>query len=363
MATFLKVSTAVNIKMGPFLDEDDGKTVEGSLTITQPDVRLSKNGGDFAQKNAAQTLTHNEKGWYTVALNDTDTNTLGILLVHIHETPGALPVWREFNVVTANVWDALFAGTGVGIRANVSGWLGEVPTTPGTAGVPNVDLARIVNAAVSASTAQLGVNAVNIGGTAQTGANLAAIIGALTDAAATASDPGTTTTLMSFVKQLINILVGAAGVTSYPAESAPGNAVSLAEVISAIHADVTGLAGVTNAQIADQVWDEAAGDHVGGGSMGEEMASHATVAEVNAEVVDALNVDTYAEPGQGLPPATASLVAKLNYLYKAWRNRITLNKSTGQYSLFNDDATTVDQKATISDDATTFDKGEIASGP
>lgn len=84
-------------------------------------------------------------------------------------------------------------------------------------------------------------------------------------------------------------------------------------------------------------------------------------ASVNAEVVDALNTDTYAEPGQATPAATASLAAKIGYLYKAWRNRKTQTATT--YSLFNDDATTVDQKATVSDNGTTFDSGEIATGP
>src|SRR3990167_8533456 len=84
-------------------------------------------------------------------------------------------------------------------------------------------------------------------------------------------------------------------------------------------------------------------------------------ASVNTEVVDALNVDIYAEPGQGAPAATASLAVKLNYLYKAWRNRHT--QTATQYSLYGDDALTVDQKATVSDDATTFDRTEVATGP
>ena len=91
------------------------------------------------------------------------------------------------------------------------------------------------------------------------------------------------------------------------------------------------------------------------------VSSRATPTQVNAEVVDALNVDTYAEPGQGLPAATTTLVGKLGYLYKAWRNRST--QTATQYSLYNDDAVTVDQKSTVSDDATTFDRTEVASGP
>lgn len=86
-----------------------------------------------------------------------------------------------------------------------------------------------------------------------------------------------------------------------------------------------------------------------------------TAAAVNAEVVDALNTDTYAEPAQGTPGATITLAAKINYLYKAWRNKSTQTATT--YSLYNDDAATVDHKATVSDDATTATKGEVTTGP
>lgn len=89
--------------------------------------------------------------------------------------------------------------------------------------------------------------------------------------------------------------------------------------------------------------------------------NNVSAAQVNAEVVDALNTDTYAEPGQATPGATVSLAAKINYLYKAWRNRHTATAT--QYTLYNDDGTTVAQKAVLSDDATTFDRGEIETGP
>lgn len=116
MAQWLRQSTTTFVRLGPFLDEDDGKTVEGSLTITQPDVRLSKNGGAFAQKNAAQTLTHDENGYYGLTLDATDTGTLGRLKVHVHES-GALPVWHEFMVVPANVWDSFFGGAALVVSA------------------------------------------------------------------------------------------------------------------------------------------------------------------------------------------------------------------------------------------------------
>ncbi len=85
-----------------------------------------------------------------------------------------------------------------------------------------------------------------------------------------------------------------------------------------------------------------------------------SAAQVNAEVVDCLNVDTYAEPGQGAPGATISLAAKIGYIYKAWRNRHT--QTASEYALYADDATTKDHEATFSDDGTTADRGEVTTG-
>ena len=84
------------------------------------------------------------------------------------------------------------------------------------------------------------------------------------------------------------------------------------------------------------------------------------LASINAEVVDTLNTDTYAEAGQGNPPATASLVAKIGYLYKNWRNK--KEQTATEFSLYNDAGAVVDQKSTVSDDTTTATKGEIVTG-
>ena len=106
MGLFLKQSTAVDVIVGPFIDDGDGKTAETGLTITQAEVRLSKNGGNMAQKNEATALAHDELGYYDCNLNATDTNTLGRLQLMVHEG-GALPVYHEYMVVTANVYDTL----------------------------------------------------------------------------------------------------------------------------------------------------------------------------------------------------------------------------------------------------------------
>jgi hypothetical protein len=117
MAQWIKQSTASTIKLGPFLDDTDGKTPKTALTISQADIRISKNGGNFAQSNNTAGATHNENGYYSVPLDTTDTNTLGTFRVAVSKT-GALPVWQDFMVVPANVWDSMF-GASV-LNVNVS---------------------------------------------------------------------------------------------------------------------------------------------------------------------------------------------------------------------------------------------------
>ena len=126
MMQWLKQSTAANIQLGPFVDEDDGKTAETGLTIAQADIRLSKNGANIAQSNNAAGATHDELGYYVVPLDTTDTNTLGRLLLAVHES-GALPVWREFMVLPANEYDSLVLGTDA-LEVNVTEVEGADPT-------------------------------------------------------------------------------------------------------------------------------------------------------------------------------------------------------------------------------------------
>lgn len=73
-------------------------------------------------------------------------------------------------------------------------------------------------------------------------AALASVLGALADAAS-AGDPTASDTVIQYLKQIVNTLEGTAGIPTFPAEAAPANAVSMVEVLRAIHADVTGLNG------------------------------------------------------------------------------------------------------------------------
>jgi len=93
----LQNGSAATLKIGPFLDETDGKTPMISLSIVQADVRISKNDGDFTQKTDATIASHTENGYYDIPFNGSDINTEGTLLIAIHKI-GALPVWTEYKV-------------------------------------------------------------------------------------------------------------------------------------------------------------------------------------------------------------------------------------------------------------------------
>jgi hypothetical protein len=82
-----------------------------------------------------------------------------------------------------------------------------------------------------------------------------------------------------------------------------------------------------------------------------------SAAQVNAEVLDVLNVDTFAELSS-VPAATSSLRAKLTWLFMWARNKST--QTSTQRKLYLDDGTTVVGTEAVSDDGTTYTKGEVA---
>ena len=112
----LKQSTAVQICFGPFVNVSDGATLETGLAsdLDHPStgIMLSKNGGALAVRDAPVTATtYDAHGCYRVTLDGTDTATLGHLRVIYTDPSTCLAVWRDYMVVTANVYDALCSGT------------------------------------------------------------------------------------------------------------------------------------------------------------------------------------------------------------------------------------------------------------
>ena len=123
---FLKQSTSATIVMGPFVDSTDGFTPETALTINQANVRVSKNGGSFASKSNSTAASHLENGYYSVPIDTTDTGTLGRLTLVTSGVAGALPVWMEYNVVVANIYDSIIT-SGDYQEVDLVQWRGTQP--------------------------------------------------------------------------------------------------------------------------------------------------------------------------------------------------------------------------------------------
>jgi len=108
---FLRKATAVDILIGPFVDDADGKSAETGLTI---DVEVSKNGQALANKNDVTAPVHDAAGdidgYYNCELDATDTNTVGTLAVVCYSA-GALPCRFDFQVVDSIRYDDLFGST------------------------------------------------------------------------------------------------------------------------------------------------------------------------------------------------------------------------------------------------------------
>ncbi len=111
----LRQSTAVSVPVGPLVNSTTGAP-ETALTISQSDVRLKKNGGNWAQKNESSNSAHEEDGMYECALDTTDTDTLGQLELKVDES-GTLVHTRSYGVISQAHWDAKYASTPLPVNA------------------------------------------------------------------------------------------------------------------------------------------------------------------------------------------------------------------------------------------------------
>ena len=92
-----------------------------------------------------------------------------------------------------------------------------------------------------------------------------------------------------------------------------------------------------------------------------DIESSLVIAKSDLVVIEAILAAARGEPGQTNPPATSDLALKIDYLYKAWRNKKMQDATTGE--LYNDAGAVVDQKWTVADDGTDYTCGEVGTGP
>lgn len=184
----LAQSTAYTVVFKVFLSSDHVSAAT-SKTVA---ITISKAGGAFGNPNAgASNATEISGGWYKFVLDTTDTGTLGdlvlvgtatacdtadiVMMVVSATTGGATNLDASVNAIKTKTDSLTFTGANK-VDASVRDWVGDTIPARNVAGVPKVDLVDIAGADVSTTSAQIGVNAVNIGGTSQTGRDIGASV-------------------------------------------------------------------------------------------------------------------------------------------------------------------------------------------
>ena len=188
---FLRTNTAIRLTVGPFFDKTDGVTPETSLTVTSckltlmadianvPTLQLDANATASGGNNDMVHVTGDDAGFYDLELTATNLNFLGRAMLAITDAATHCPVFHEFMVLPAMVYDSIVLGTdsldtntthindvAASSVTTIAAVLGTTSAPTITSGRVNADLTHIATAAVSTSTAQLGVNVVNFGGSA-----------------------------------------------------------------------------------------------------------------------------------------------------------------------------------------------------
>ena len=138
----LKQSTAVTVRIGPFMDATDAVTPETGITLGAADQAelLKHSGATVDISGATWAAITGCGGYYDLSLTTSHTDTLGMLTVVVQDTSVCLPApaFRAM-VVPAAIYDSLVGGTDT-LPADVTQWNGTNVATPDTAGHPKVTI-------------------------------------------------------------------------------------------------------------------------------------------------------------------------------------------------------------------------------
>ena len=405
---FLKQSTAVDVLIGPFLDQDDGKTAEASLTISQADVKLSKNGQTLAQKNdVTACASDGSDGYYNCELDATDVNTVGQLTIIIHES-GALPVRLDYHIVEEAVYDAMYGATAAGPLQSTTAARKLDVTSSGAAGV---DWGNVENQGTTVDLSATDIQLCDTittytGNTVQTGdsfARLGAPAGAsvstdVADVPTVSEFNARTLVAASYFDPAADTVALVTNLTNLP--SIPANWLTAAGIASGAFDVAVWRVDATNEQaqgtfgqaIGDPVADattiyqavatDASGDNVSidvvavkaetalivvdtddigvaGAGLSAIPWNAAWDAEVESEVNDALDT-AISELGVAAPAATPTIRTGLMLLYMALRNKSVVQTSGTDALEIYDNAGTIIAKKLLTDDGTDYTEAEMA---
>lgn len=365
-------------------DETDNTPKGGDAA--QITAKVSKDGAAAGATTDANP-TELESGYYAFDIDADETNGDYLVIIPVSSTgniqvvgvPGG--VWTTFPVESTDSGSTQIARVGADgdtletLSDQMDTAQTDLDTITGTAGVLIATDAQDLSATLDVNTKTITANAITaaaINADAITNAKIAddaIAVENIKDAAITAAKfaaNAITSTVVadSFITaaKLNADCITAAKIAddAIAAEHLATGAIVAATfaanaITSTVVADNTITAAklnadcITNAKIAD--------DAIGA----ENLATDAISADaLSSGAVDEIWAKAMSDLAQGAPSATASVLAAINYLYEAWRNKTETTAT--RITIYKDDAATELIRSTISDDATTFTKGEMATG-
>lgn len=247
---FLRTNTAIRVTVGPFIDKTDGVTPKTSLTVTNchltlmvddanvPTLVLDTTPTASGGSNDMVHVTGDDAGFYDLELAAANVNYFGRAMLALTDAANHCPVFHEFMILPAVVYDAMVLGTD----------LFDVSTT------------QFNGTAVTAAAGRPEVNTTHAAGTAWASGSLTSGVfaaGAI-NASAIAADAITAAKVADGTIDAATFAAGAIDATAIATD-----AIGSAELASS---------AVT--EIVNGVWNEVASGHTTSGSFGYKFGAH-----------------------------------------------------------------------------------------
>ena len=165
---YLRTNTATIVTVGPFFDKTDGVTLETGLTITNEKISFvvdlndgsaptlvldNVTGATSGTSNDLNYIANCDAALMQLELAAANVNYLGRAFLTITDAANHCPVFHEFTILPAMVYDSLIAGTDV-LQADMTQILGTAVSTPATAGLLDVNAIQISGDATAANNAE-----------------------------------------------------------------------------------------------------------------------------------------------------------------------------------------------------------------
>jgi hypothetical protein len=311
---YLKQNSAVRLTVGPFLDKTDGITPEVALTATNekltfmvdtadvPTIVIDANATGSGGNNDFVHVTGDDAGFYDLELTAAQTNYVGRAMLSINYVTDHCPVFHEFTILPANVYDSLM-GTDL-LQVDNAQWLGQTIAAVDTNGYPKVTVksgagaGEISTSSGGVSLTTSGVNAVadQVWDEAASGHVAAGSFGArlaIIRSATAAAGAGTTITLDGSASavddfynnqaifivsgtgvgqgRIISDYVGSTKVATVSTWATNPSSDSVFVIVP--FGSIPGASAPTAAEVADAVWDELLAGHTTEASYGALMQS------------------------------------------------------------------------------------------